>query len=29
MVGALRVTFWGGLAMAVTAGIGWLVGAVT
>ena len=28
MVGALRVTFWGGLAMAVTAGIGRLVGAV-
>ena len=22
----LRVTFWGGLAMALTAGIGWLVG---
>jgi VIT1/CCC1 family predicted Fe2+/Mn2+ transporter len=28
MAGALRVTFWGGLAMAVTAGIGWLFGAV-
>jgi VIT1/CCC1 family predicted Fe2+/Mn2+ transporter len=28
MVGALRVTFWGGLAMAVTAAIGWLFGAV-
>jgi VIT1/CCC1 family predicted Fe2+/Mn2+ transporter len=28
MVGALRVTFWGGLAMAVTAGIGRLFGAV-
>jgi len=28
MVGAMRVTFWGGLAMAVTAGIGWLFGAV-
>ena len=28
MSGALRVTFWGGLAMAVTAGIGWLVGAI-
>jgi VIT1/CCC1 family predicted Fe2+/Mn2+ transporter len=28
MVGALRVTFWGGLAMAVTAVIGWLFGAV-
>lgn len=26
MVGALRVTFWGAAAMAVTAGIGWLVG---
>jgi VIT1/CCC1 family predicted Fe2+/Mn2+ transporter len=28
MVGALRVTFWGGLAMAVTAGIGRLFGAI-
>jgi len=28
MVGALRVTVWGGLAMAVTAAIGWLFGAV-
>ena len=28
MAGALRVTFWGGLAMAVTAGIGRLFGAV-
>jgi VIT1/CCC1 family predicted Fe2+/Mn2+ transporter len=28
MVATLRVTFWGGLAMAVTAGIGWLFGAV-
>lgn len=28
LVGAMRVTFWGGLAMAVTAGIGWLFGAV-
>ena len=28
MVGTLRVTFWGGLAMAVTAAIGWLFGAV-
>jgi VIT1/CCC1 family predicted Fe2+/Mn2+ transporter len=28
MVGALRVTFWGGLAMAFTAGIGRLFGAV-
>ncbi len=25
-VGALRVTFWGALAMAATAGLGWLVG---
>jgi VIT1/CCC1 family predicted Fe2+/Mn2+ transporter len=25
-VGALRVTFWGALAMAVTAGVGWLFG---
>jgi len=25
--GSLRVTFWGGLAMALTAGIGWLFGA--
>ena len=23
MIGAIRVTFWGGLAMAMTAGIGW------
>ena len=28
MIGAIRVTFWGGLAMAITAGIGWLFGAV-
>jgi VIT1/CCC1 family predicted Fe2+/Mn2+ transporter len=28
MIGAFRVTFWGGLAMAITAGIGWLVGAI-
>ena len=28
MIGALRVTFWGGLAMAITAGIGWLVGSI-
>jgi VIT1/CCC1 family predicted Fe2+/Mn2+ transporter len=28
MAGALRMTFWGGLAMAVTAGIGRLFGAV-
>jgi len=28
MIGAMRVTFWGGLAMAMTAGIGWLFGAV-
>jgi VIT1/CCC1 family predicted Fe2+/Mn2+ transporter len=27
-IGALRVTFWGGLGMAITAGIGWLFGAV-
>jgi VIT1/CCC1 family predicted Fe2+/Mn2+ transporter len=27
-VGALRVAFWGALAMAVTAGVGWLFGAV-
>ncbi|MGC1293832.1 MAG: VIT1/CCC1 transporter family protein, partial [Alloacidobacterium sp.] len=23
-IGAIRVTFWGALAMAVTAGVGWL-----
>jgi VIT1/CCC1 family predicted Fe2+/Mn2+ transporter len=28
MIGAIRVTFWGGLAMAMTTGIGWLFGAV-
>ena len=28
MIGAIRVTFWGGLAMAMTAGIGWILGAV-
>jgi VIT1/CCC1 family predicted Fe2+/Mn2+ transporter len=28
MIGAMRVTFWGGLAMAMTAGIGWLFGAI-
>ena len=28
MVGALRVTFWGALAMAVTAGVGSLFGTV-
>ena len=28
MIGAVRVTFWGGLAMAMTAGIGWLFGTV-
>jgi len=28
MMGAMSVTFWGGLAMAMTAGIGWLVGAI-
>ena len=27
-IGAIRVTFWGGLAMAITAGIGWVFGAV-
>jgi len=27
-IGAIRVTFWGALAMAVTAGIGWLLGTV-
>jgi VIT1/CCC1 family predicted Fe2+/Mn2+ transporter len=27
-IGALRVTFWGGLGMAITASIGWLFGAV-
>ena len=27
-VGALRVAFWGALAMAVTAGVGWVFGAV-
>ena len=28
IIGATRVAFWGGLAMAMTAGIGWLFGAV-
>ena len=28
VTGAMRVTFWGGLAMAMTAGIGWLFGSV-
>ena len=28
LVGVMRVTFWGGLAMAVTAGIGWIFGTV-
>ena len=28
IMGAMRVTFWGGLAMGMTAGIGWLVGAI-
>jgi len=28
LMGAFRVTFWGGLAMAITAGIGWIFGAV-
>ena len=27
-IGAIRLTFWGALAMAVTAGIGWLFGSV-
>jgi len=27
-IGALRVTFWGALAMALTAGVGWLFGSV-
>ena len=27
VIGAIRVMFWGGLAMATTAGIGWLFGA--
>jgi VIT1/CCC1 family predicted Fe2+/Mn2+ transporter len=27
-MGAIRVTFWGALAMAVTAGVGWLFGTV-
>ena len=28
MAGAIRVTFWGALAMAITSGIGWLFGTV-
>jgi hypothetical protein len=28
MIGAMRVAFWGGFAMAMTAGIGWLFGTV-
>jgi VIT1/CCC1 family predicted Fe2+/Mn2+ transporter len=28
MMGGIRVTFWGGLAMVMTAGIGWAVGAI-
>ncbi len=28
MMGAIRVTFWGALAMAITAGVGWLFGTV-
>jgi len=28
MIGAIRVTFWGGLAMAMTAAIGWIFGAL-
>jgi VIT1/CCC1 family predicted Fe2+/Mn2+ transporter len=27
-VGAVRVTFWGALAIALTAGVGWLFGTV-
>jgi VIT1/CCC1 family predicted Fe2+/Mn2+ transporter len=27
-IGAIRVTFWGALAMVVTAGIGWLFGTI-
>jgi vacuolar iron transporter family protein len=27
-IGAIRVTFWGALAMAVTAGVGWLFGTI-
>jgi VIT1/CCC1 family predicted Fe2+/Mn2+ transporter len=27
-MGAIRVTFWGALAMAVTAGVGWLFGTI-
>ena len=27
-MGAIRVTFWGALAMALTAGVGWLFGTV-
>jgi VIT1/CCC1 family predicted Fe2+/Mn2+ transporter len=27
-VGAVRVTFWGALAMALTAGVGWAFGTV-
>jgi vacuolar iron transporter family protein len=28
VMGAIRVTFWGALAMALTAGVGWLFGTV-
>jgi VIT1/CCC1 family predicted Fe2+/Mn2+ transporter len=28
MAGAIRVTFWGALAMAITSGVGWLFGTV-
>ncbi|MGA2859591.1 MAG: VIT family protein [Candidatus Sulfotelmatobacter sp.] len=28
-IGAIRVTFWGALAMALTAGVGWLFGTIT
>ena len=29
MIGAIRVTFWGALAMALTAGVGWLFGTLS
>ena len=28
LIGATRVAFWGAVAMAVTAGVGWMFGAV-
>ena len=27
-IGAIRVAFWGALAMAVTAGVGWIFGTI-